>query len=109
MTVSQWDGLDEHDRAWALALADDEADLAAKAAAVAAKACPACGGTDGACADPDNQHAYVVTLRRCYRTRAVQDALKSHQKDPDVGSLLVSVSLDPTRKKSARAKEARRG
>ena len=59
--------------------------------------------------DPDNQHAYVVTLRRCYRTRAVQDAMKARKSDPDAGSLLVSVTLDPTKKKSARAKETGRG
>lgn len=96
-TIEEWDALDEYQRAWALApdVVDAQRD---------AKKCPACGGTDGECQDADNQHAYVVTLRRCYRTRAVQDALKKRKDDPDAGSLLVSVTLDPTRKKSAMKK-----
>ena len=102
LTMAQWDDLDEHDRAWALApdLIDAETD---------AGKCAACGGPAADCQDADNQHAYVVTLRRCYRTRAVQDALKARQSDPDAGSLIVSVTLDPTLKKSARAKEPTRG
>ena len=102
LTMAQWDDLDAHDRAWALApdLLDAER---------AAGKCTACGGPSADCQDTDNQHAYVVTLRRCYRTRAVQDALKARQGDPDIGSLLVSVALDPTLKKSARAKETGRG
>ena len=101
-TIKEWDALDDYQRAWALApdLLDAERD---------AKKCPACGGPADECQDTDNQHAYVVTLRRCYRTRAVQDALKARKNDPDVGSLLVSVTLDPARKKSATKKEARRG
>ena len=99
LTMTQWDALDEYDRAWVLA--SDVADLEREAEAAKAT-CSACGGQASECQDSDNQHAYVVTLRRCYRTRAVQDAMKSRRSDPDVGSLLVSVSLDPTRKKSAR-------
>lgn len=102
LTMSQWDDLDDYERAWAIGpdLFDAEQ---------AAGKCAACGGPAADCQDTDNQHAYVVTLRRCYRTRAVQDALKARANDPDAGSLLVSVTLDPTRKKSARAKEAGRG
>jgi len=102
MTIAQWDALDEHDRAWALApdLIDAELDVGK---------CPACGGPASDCQDTDNQHAYVVTLRRCFRTRAVQDALKARRNDPDAGSLIVSVTLDPTRKKSATTKETGRG
>jgi hypothetical protein len=102
LTMAQWDELDEHDRAWALGpdLLDAERDAAK---------CAACGGPSSDCQDPDNQHAYVVTLRRCFRTRAVQDALKARRNDPDAGSLLVSVTLDPTRKKSATKRGASRG
>lgn len=102
MTIAQWDALDDYDRAWALApdLIDAERN---------ANKCPACGGPSGECQDTDNQHAYVVTLRRCFRTRAVQDALKARRNDPDAGSLLVSVTLDPARKKSATKRGASRG
>lgn len=102
MTIEQWDELDEHNRAWALASEFAEAEHAAE---VAAGTCPACGGSAADCQDADNQHAYVVTLRRCFRTRAVQDALKARRSDPDAASLIVSVTLDPTLKKSATKKK----
>ena len=97
LAMSQWDALDEYDRAFALAVD----------AAPAEDVCPACGGPAAECQDADNQHAYVVSVRRCYRTRAVQDALQKRKSDPDFGSLLVSVTLDPTRKKSANRRQAR--
>ena len=98
LTMSQWDALDDYDRAFALAadVPDDDAE-----------SCPACGGPASECQDADNQHAYVVSVRRCYRTRAVQDALQKRKSDPDFGSLLVSVTLDPTLKKSANRRQAR--
>lgn len=102
MTIDQWDALDDHQRAHALG------PTVARAELEAAK-CPACGGPADVCQDADNQHAYVVTLRRCFRTRAVQDALKARRDDPDAGSLIISVTLDPTRKKSANRKGAGRG
>ena len=101
LTMTQWDELDDYDRAWALGL--DVAD-----AETAAGACQACGGPASECQDPDNQHAYVPTYRRCYRTRAIDDARKARKSDPDLGSLLISVTLDPTKKKSAQ-EGARRG
>lgn len=97
LTMSQWDELDDHDRAWALAADIEDA----------AATCPACGGPAAECQDADNQHAYVVSVRRCYRTRAVQEALTKRKSDPDFGSLLVSVTLDPKLKKSARQEVAR--
>lgn len=97
--MSAWDDLDEHDRAWALGV-----DLV-EAESEAAK-CPACGGPTSECQDADNQHAYVVTMRRCYRKRAIDDAMKARKDDPDLGSLLISVTLDPARKKSAMVKGA---
>lgn len=97
LTMSQWDDLDDHDRAWALGLDLVEAQESAGA-------CPACGGPSEVCQDADNQHAYVVTTRRCYRTRAVEEA-KRKRKDHD--GILWAVTLDPSKKKSARKKEGR--
>lgn len=93
--MSQWDDLDEHDRAWALGLdiADAHDD---------AEKCHACGGPASECQDADNQHAYVVSVRRCYRQRAIDEERRKRKDDPDLGSLLMSVTLDPNRKKSAR-------
>ncbi|HLT67430.1 MAG TPA: hypothetical protein VKZ73_06120 [Microbacterium sp.] len=102
LTMSQWDDLDEQDRAWALALDLSDAE-------VEAGKCPACGGDPDECQDADNQHAYVVSLGRCYRTVAVQNALKRRKDDPDAAALLVKVTLDPARKKSAMRKVANRG
>ena len=99
LTMSQWDDLDEHDRAWALG-----ADVAESEES--ALRCPACGGPKSECQDPDNQHAYKVEFRRCYRTAAVVEA---QRKRTDHDGVLPWVTLDPTRKKSARAKEAGRG
>ena len=99
-TIEEWDELDEYSRAWALA--PDVLDAERNA-----RKCPACGGDPGECQDPDNQHAYVVTTRRCYRTRALAEAQKKRTQDNE--GVLWSVALDPTRKKSAMKKEARRG
>lgn len=96
--MTQWDDMDEYDRAWALALHRADRALEAKAAA---EKCPSCGGPKSECQDPDNQHAFVPDLTRCYRTRAVQDAQKKRSNDPDLGSLLISTRIDPARKKSA--------
>ena len=62
LSMSQWDDLDEQDRAWALGL--DVAD-----AKDAAGRCEACGGPASECQDVDNQHAYVIEYRRCFKTR----------------------------------------
>jgi hypothetical protein len=99
LTMTQWDDLDEHDRAWALG-----ADVAE--AEDAALRCQACGGPASVCQDADNQHAYVVTFRRCYRTRAVREAERTRS---DMDGVQTVVTFDPTRKKSARAKEDGRG
>ena len=91
LTIEQWDDLDEHARAWALAPDMLEAERNAGR-------CSQCGGPASECQDPDNQHAYVVTFRRCYRTRAVREAERSRQ---DTDGVVVVVNFDPTRKKSA--------
>lgn len=94
LSMSQWDDLDEHDRAWALAL--EYADEVAEA-----RRCRSCGGDPGECQDADNQHAYVVSTRRCYKTAAISEAQKKRT-DHD-GVQFVAV-LDPTLKKSVRRK-----
>jgi hypothetical protein len=63
-----------------------------------ASRCQACGGDPGECQDHDNQHAYVVTPRRCYRTRALIEAKKKRQ---DHDGILWAITLDPSLKKSA--------
>ena len=100
LTMSEWDALDDHDRAWALAA--DVAD-----AEDAAEKCPACGGPKSVCQDTDNQHAYVVEFRRCYRTAAVLEAQRKRSQDLD--GVLTVVRLDPSLKKSAMKKGAPRG
>jgi hypothetical protein len=99
LTIEQWDELDDYQRAHALApdLIDAER---------AAGRCAACGGPASECQDPDNQHAYVVSLRRCFRTRALEEAKRARKSDHD--GVLFAVTLDPTRKKSAQ-KGASRG
>ena len=102
LTMSQWDDLPEYDRAWAFGL--DILDAEEKVGR-----CAACGGPADVCQDTDNQHAYVVSVRRCFRTRALQEEQRKPRwkNDPDAGSLLWTVTLDPTRKKSARQEVAR--
>lgn len=94
LTMSQWDALDEHDRAYALAL--DLVDAEDRAGS-----CSQCGGPASECQDADNQHAFVVTTRRCYRTRALQEA---QRKRTDNDGVIFAVTLDPTQKKSATKK-----
>lgn len=99
--MTQWDELDEYDRAWMLAVHVADAEEEAKQAR---EKCPACGGPRAECQDHDNQHAFVVSASRCYRTRAVDDTKKARRSDPDLGSTLFASVLDPQRKKSARRK-----
>lgn len=94
LTMSQWDALDEHDRAYALAL-----DLVEAEEAVGR--CPQCGGPAAECQSPDNQHAYVVTWRRCYRTRAIREAERQRT---DHDGVMAVARLDPSKKKSATKK-----
>jgi electron transfer flavoprotein alpha/beta subunit len=47
-----------------------------------------------------------VSLRRCFRTRALEEAKRARKSDHD--GVLFAVTLDPTRKKSAQ-KGASRG
>ena len=92
--MSEWDALSDYDRSWALGA--DVADLED-----AKERCPQCGGMASECQDTDNQHAYEVTWRRCYRTAAIREAEKA-RKD-HVGVMAVAV-LNPAKKKSARKK-----
>jgi hypothetical protein len=67
----------------------------------AATRCPQCGGPSSECQDTDNQHAYVVTTKRCYRTAAHMAAQKSRT---DTDGVMFVVTLDPSKKKSAQKK-----
>ena len=99
LTMPEWDALDEYARSWILGTyyAEDKRK---------AEACPECGGPKSDCQNPDNQHAYVVTQRRCYRTRAIEEAKKARAKQApdDFAGVLFVATLDPTRKKSATKK-----
>ena len=101
VVLKHFDALDGYDRAWELAsdLTEQQADAEAKA-----RRCPACGGDATECQDPDNQHAYEVALKRCYRSRAINDTLKTRKDDPDKASLIITAHLNPAKKKSARRK-----
>jgi hypothetical protein len=99
LTMGQWDALDEHDRAWALG-----ADIARLEEA--ALRCEACGGPKAECQDVDNQHAYEVSFRRCYRTAAVKQAEKGRT---DFDGVLTVVTFNPAKKKSATKRGAPRG
>jgi hypothetical protein len=99
LTIEQWDELDDYQRAYALApdLIDAERN---------AGRCTQCGGPASECQDPDNQHAYEVTFRRCYRTMAREEAAA---KRSDHTGVIAVIHLNPAKKKSARAKEGGRG
>jgi len=94
LTIDQWDALDEHQRAHALAPSLIHAELEAGR-------CSQCGGPASVCQDADNQHAYVVTWRRCYRTRAVREAERTRK---DTDGVMAVVTLNPALKKSAQKK-----
>lgn len=91
LTMTQWDELDEYDRAWplALALADEED---------AAGTCKACGGPASVCQDWRNQHAFDVHFRRCFRTAAILEA--QQQRHDHEGVLTVAV-FNPDKRKPA--------
>ena len=96
LTMTQWDELPEYDRAWALGL--DYVDAEEKIGQ-----CSQCGGPADVCQDADNEHAYKVTWRRCYRTRAIKEAERART---DHDGVIAVVTLDPSRKKSAGKKGA---
>lgn len=92
--MTEWDEMSDYDQAFALG-------FEAAQAVEAAEKCEACGGPKAECQDTDNQHAYEVTFRRCYRTRAVLEAQRGRQ---DMDGILTVVTLNPDKKKSARQK-----
>lgn len=91
-TISEWDELDEHDRAHVLGVQVAES-------REAEGRCKACGGPASECQDPDNQHAYEVSFRRCYRTAAV---IAAQRKRTDMDGVQTVVTLNPAKKKSRR-------
>lgn len=88
MPMSEWDALSDDDRGWAIAT--DRIHT-----------CPVCGGDDpeGLCQNPKYQHAWEVTLGRCYKQRAVVMAMDRHKNDPYVSTLIPRVTLNPARAK----------
>lgn len=90
-TMTEWDELDDYDRSWAMA-------AEASAGLDSLDRCEACGGPKAECQDPDNQHAYEVEFRRCFRSQAIREAEK---KRSDLDGVLTVVSLNPAKKKSA--------
>lgn len=88
-TISEWDDLDEHDRAHVLGVQIAEAHAAAGR-------CHACGGPADECQDPRNQHAYEVTFRRCYKTAA---SLEAQRKRTDMDGVQVVVTYNPEKRK----------
>ena len=91
MTMSDWDALTDDDREWAIAT--DRIDT-----------CPICGSDDPEeyCQNPDYQRAWNFTTRTCYRTAALIRGMKKFEGHPEAGAVVASVTLDPTKAKSAR-------
>lgn len=88
--MSQWDALTDDDKDWALA-----AELEPK--------CPICGGHDPEqlCQNPRYQHAWEVTTRRCYKTRAVLMEMERFKNDPYAGTVVPIVTLNEALAKPA--------
>lgn len=91
MTMSEWDALSDDDRDWAIAT--DQVTT-----------CPICGGDDPEqlCQNPDFQRAWIFSTRTCYRTAALLRGMKKFEGHPEAGAVVASVTLDPSRAKSAR-------
>lgn len=91
LTMSEWDALSDDDRDWALGTDRLET-------------CPACGGhdPDRVCQNPDFQRAWIFETRTCYRTAALLRGMKKFEGHPEAGAVIPSVTLDPSRAKSAR-------
>lgn len=88
MPLSEWDALSDDDRDWAIAT--DRIIT-----------CPVCGGDDPdqLCQNPKFQHAWEVTLGRCYKQRAIVMAMDRHKSDPYVSTLIPRVTLNLARAK----------
>jgi hypothetical protein len=71
----------DQDRAWALALAQVEAEV-----------CPDCRRPWAEASDPDNEYAYVGEIARCHACAAGHRAISQHEKDGgDTKALHVTV------------------
>ena len=64
-----------------------------------------CGGPADVCQDHDAQNAWVITARRCYKTRAVAEFMESRKGDKHSHALHIAARIDPARRKSARAQK----
>lgn len=91
MPMSAWDAADENDRDWALGVAMKDA-----------QKCPICGGDDPEqwCQNPRYQHAWEVTISRCYKQRAVLMAMERFKNDPYVSTFIPHPSLNPAKAKN---------
>lgn len=96
-TISEWDDLDEHDRAHVLGV--QIAELRESEGR-----CKACGGPASECQDVRNQHAYEVEFRRCYRTAA---ALEAQRKRTDMDGVQVVVTYNPAKRKPPKPEQPR--
>ena len=62
--------------------------------------CPVCGGDARECQDPANQRAYEATFTRCFRTKAIGQAMKTRGEDDDSKALAASTRFHPERVKT---------
>ena len=88
--MSAWDAVSEDDRDWALGVAMKDA-----------QKCPVCGGDDPErlCQNPKYQHAWEVTMRACFKQRAVLRAMNGYKDNPFQSTLVPYVSLNPAKAK----------
>lgn len=87
--MSEWDALSDDDRDWALGI--DQV-----------VTCPVCGGDDPErlCQDPAYQHAWEVTMRSCFKQRAVIRAMNGYKDNPFQSTLVPYVRLNEAKKKT---------
>lgn len=90
LTMSGWDALPDDDRDWSMALAAKDS-----------RRCPICGGDDPdrLCQSPAYQHAWEVTITRCYKSRAIQMSMERFKNDPYVSTFIPHVTLNEAKKK----------
>lgn len=86
MTMSEWDALSDDDRDWAMA---------------DTLTCPVCGGDDPEqlCQNPAYQHAWEVTITRCYKSRAKLMVMERFKNDPYLSTIVPHMSLNPAKAK----------
>lgn len=58
-----------------------------------------CGGDPAHCQDPANQRAFEADFTRCYISRAVGQAMRARENDPDARALVARTIYHPERVK----------